>query len=193
MMIALRCSCGKLQGNVTGPFRKKYSRAVCLCDDCQSYAQYLGKEKTILDENGGTEIIALYPDQIKLMQGLDQLACMRLTDKGMYRWYSKCCNTAIANSAAPKLPFAGVVHTCLALTESEKTKIFGPVFERFFGKYGKGQLPPKTHQKASIKLIMTTIPFILKGVIQKKHLPNPFFKDDGFPKVEPHILSKIAD
>ena len=31
-------------------------------------------------------------------QGKDRLACMSLSDKGMLRWYTTCCNTPIGNT-----------------------------------------------------------------------------------------------
>lgn len=188
MIINLKCQCGKLKGQAFGPFRKKHSRAVCMCDDCQAYAHHLGQASEILDSNGGTEIIALYPDQIKLTDGVENLKCLRLSSEGMFRWYAGCCHSAIANSAAPKLPFAGVVHTFIDLDEKEKDSIFGPVFVRFLAKYGNPPFPPNTYMKTPWILIITTLPFILKGFIKKKYLPSPFFQEDGTPKVEPQVL-----
>lgn len=41
-------------------------------------------------------------------QAAENLACLRLTDKGLLRWYSTCCQTPIGNTSANwKISFVG--------------------------------------------------------------------------------------
>ena len=192
MEIGLKCSCGSLSGVARGPFKAKNNRAVCLCDDCQTYAHHLGTAENILDENGGTEVTPLYPAQIELTKGIENLRCVRLSPKGLFRWYAGCCQTPIANSVSATVPFAGVVHTFLDLrNEVDRVAALGPVYVRFFGRFGIGILPPKTANKNSLKLILYSLPFLMTGFLNKKHKPNPFFDTaTGQPKVIPTILTK---
>src|SRR6218665_2143157 len=92
--IELECECGKVKGFTHTDAR---SRFVCLCNDCQAYAVELGTAARTLDKNGGTEILPVYPADTKIVTGREQLRCLRLSDKGMYRWYADCCKTPIAN------------------------------------------------------------------------------------------------
>jgi Family of unknown function (DUF6151) len=52
----------------------------------------------ILDVHGATDVIQTSPAQLTLTQGQEFLACMRLTEKGLLRWYAACCSTPIGNT-----------------------------------------------------------------------------------------------
>ena len=73
-----------MRGVVNHP--EKVSRGVCYCKDCQAFAHFLGKTDDILDEMGGTDIMATLPKYVTFTQGLEALACMSLTEAGMLRW-----------------------------------------------------------------------------------------------------------
>ena len=107
MSHALACRCGTLQGVVSDPGRAV--RAICYCKDCQAFAHFLGRAKETLNDAGGTQVIGVLPSCVTFTAGLPALACMRLTDKGLLRWYASCCNTPIANT----LPRSKVSHVGL--------------------------------------------------------------------------------
>ena len=45
------------------------------------------------------------PAHVKLGAGTDAMRCLRLSDKGVLRWYTDCCRTPIGNTAAsPRFP-----------------------------------------------------------------------------------------
>jgi len=111
----LQCRCGTLQGLVHHPAGA--NRGVCYCRDCQAFAHFLGRANEVLDERGGTEVIQVLPRDVVFTQGAEALACVRLTPKGLMRWYAGCCKTPIGNTlATPKMSFIGLVHTCLERT-----------------------------------------------------------------------------
>ena len=108
----LQCRCGTLKGLVQNP--RGANRAICYCRDCQAFAHFLGRPGEVLDERGGTDVIQVLPRNVVFTQGAEALACMRLTPKGLVRWYAGCCKTPIGNTlATPKMSFIGLVHTCL--------------------------------------------------------------------------------
>lgn len=84
----LRCRCGHLTGSVGEP--AKAVHAICYCIYCQSFAHFLGKAQDVLDEAGGTEVVATDPRHVTFDQGLDAPACMSLGPKGLLRWYAGC-------------------------------------------------------------------------------------------------------
>jgi len=66
----------------------------------------------ILDAQGGTDVVQTRPANLTFTHGQDTLACMRLTPKGLLRWYAACCNTPIGNTVANyRMPFVGLVHS----------------------------------------------------------------------------------
>lgn len=83
-----------------------------MCDDCQSYAYQMDRADDILDPSGGTELYQTTLSNITITQGAEHLGCLRLSPKGLMRWYAGCCDTPIANTLPRhKVPFAGVVHS----------------------------------------------------------------------------------
>src|SRR5690349_24000361 len=112
MKIRLRCRCGKLQGEVEAA--RVAARAVCYCKDCQAFARFLKTQDVVLDAAGGTEVEATLPAAVRFTHGLEHLACMSLSPKGIYRWYASCCNTPVGNTPRdPKMSYVGLVRTCL--------------------------------------------------------------------------------
>jgi hypothetical protein len=86
-------------------------RFVCYCKDCQAFARFLERAEDVLDPAGGTDIFQMPPARIQLTAGTDALRCLRLSDN-VLRWYTDCCRTPIANTAAgPRFPLAGVIHS----------------------------------------------------------------------------------
>ncbi len=108
--IKLKCSCGKVRGKTKNVNENSGTRIMCCCDDCQSFAQYLNQESSVLDQYGGTDIFQMPISNIKITEGIEQISSIRLSAKGMYRWYTKCCNTPIGNSMGPGVPFIGIIH-----------------------------------------------------------------------------------
>ena len=90
-VVALSCSCGKLTGKLDP---KGGNRLVCYCGDCQMAARYLQPDRPQLDPNGGSDIFQVAPCNLQLTGGLEHLACVRLSPKGLLRWYAECCNSA---------------------------------------------------------------------------------------------------
>ena len=190
MSIELKCECGALQGNITLS-TKLGRRIVCMCDDCQAYAHFLGRADQILDKNGGTDIFPVRPCDLHLTHGLQNLKCMRLSDQGMYRWYAGCCKTPIGNSmTSPKVPYIGLITKLIENTAGQSADaVAGPVHARVLGKFGIGPLPPGTSQKVSFKMIAGVIQFLVPALLKKAYEPSPFFKSVGEPIVEPQILT----
>ena len=124
MKIRLRCHCGKLQGELDTA--AVAARAKCYCTDCRAFARFLGNEIEILDGAGGTEVAAALPSGLRFTQGLDHLACMSLSPKGIYRWYANCCRTPVGNTPRnPKLPYVGVIRACLDASPAELDAALG--------------------------------------------------------------------
>lgn len=191
--LRLRCTCGKFAGEIKNVSRVRGFRGICLCDDCQAYAHHLDRAKEILDANGGSEIFGAAPSHIKITQGSDLLQCVRLSDKGMLRWFTSCCRTPIANSMpSSRMPFAGVFLLAVDPThsKSEKDRLLGPIAGRVQGKYGIAPLPPGTSRSAPLRLIAGTMLFLVRGILFGRSKPSPFFKADGSPVVSPKILTE---
>lgn len=183
----LQCVCGHLKGLVDRP--QTANRVVCYCSDCQAFAQWLGQERRILDERGGSEVIQTLPRNVTFTQGAESLQCMRLTSKGLVRWYAACCRTPIGNTLhSPKLSFIGLVHTCLESPTQPLDASFGPVRAWVNTRSAKGQPKPKNRGVSTVVFwfFATTV----KARINGDYKRTPFFHaDTGAPIVTPRVLS----
>src|SRR5579864_1705295 len=108
----LQCRCGEVRGIVADASPRTANRAVCYCDDCQAFAHRLGRAD-LLDAQGGTDIVQLAPASLAFVQGQNRIRGLRLTPKGLYRWYASCCNTPVGNTLTPAAPFVGIAATTL--------------------------------------------------------------------------------
>jgi hypothetical protein len=183
----LQCRCGSLQGYVEtqGPA----NRSLCYCNDCQAFARYLGRPNEILDSNGGTDVIQTLPALVTLTQGQEVLACMRLSDRGLLRWYAKCCNTPIGNTVADfRVSFIGLIHNCLEISGPPLGDSFGPVRMWSFTKHAKTQV--KSGALSMLPGIVRILGIILRARITGAYKRTPFFiPGTGLPVVSPKILN----
>lgn len=187
MQHPLRCRCGTVQGIVENPQRANH--AVCYCKDCQAFARYLGNEDRILDAQGGSEIIQVLPKDVTFSQGVDSLACLRLTDKGMIRWYAACCRTPIGNTLENyKVSFIGLLHNCLETADRPLQDSFGPVSTYAYPNCAIGAPKPKASGLwMTIWWFLTTVG---KSRLNGDYKLTPFFRlDTGKPIASPHVLS----
>ena len=190
MDVKLKCACGQVQGVASNITPTSGNRVVCYCDDCQAFARHLKRESDILDEFGGTELFQIAPSQIKIESGAEHIRCTRLTSKGLYRWHTGCCNTAIGNTMKASMPFVGVFPSFMHF-EQDREKVLGPVRAYMQTQYA---LSPPTYPFSSEKFPLgITLRIIRKIVLWKlkgMDKPSVFFTKSGEPVVKPTVLSE---
>lgn len=180
----IKCECGAFRAELTQFPKNTPGRLKCYCDDCQSYMHYL-KRSDLLDANGGTEIVPIYPSDIKILAGKEYLKCTRLIANGMYRFSVTCCNTPIGNTDV-KRSWVGVHRSVFS---NQLDQIFTNIRASILGKFGHGTLPPGVPQTFDFKGFKVVIPFMLKGKLLGRNRPSPFFEKES-PIITPHVLSK---
>lgn len=184
----IRCSCGEVQG-VARDIDRRRVRLACYCRDCQCFAWFLERPE-LLDRHGGSEIVQLSPARVSFHAGHDRLACMRLSAKGLWRWYASCCRTPLANSMTMP-PFVGLLSSAWdpeldagardALLGRLRARVNGPGHAAADGSMAKIDKVPLGAIAASIRVMFG-------GVLRGEQRPSPFFDDDGAPKVAPRVL-----
>ena len=182
----LRCRCGRLTGEISES--RKGNRAVCYCRDCQAYAHALHRADIVLDDKGGTDVVATLPRYVSITGGLDALACLSLTEAGLLRWYAGCCGTPIGNTPPSfRLPYVGLMHTCLGSPESIEAS-FGPVRMRVFTKSARA--PVDAMPMSQVVTLSRFIPALLLTRLDGSYRTTPFFTDDGRPVVQRRVLTR---
>lgn len=187
MTHSIRCHCGKLKGTLN--HNQEVNRCVCYCTDCQAFARFLKREHEILDEIGGTRIVQTVPANIEFTEGIENLTCMRLTENGMLRWYTACCNTPIGNTlSTPNLSYIGLIHTCLSFDRTSLDKAFGQTQMYVNTKSAIGENKPKSAGVLSGTLRL--LGMMLKARFDGRYKQTPFFvMESGTPIVVPKVLT----
>jgi hypothetical protein len=133
--LALRCHCGTVRGVAHGVTPSSINHCLCYCDDCQAFAHFLDRADDVLDAYGGTEIAQMSQASVAFTAEADSIAAVRLSPRGLMRWYASCCHTPIGNTLATSaLPFIGVIR---AFVDAPSTAL-GPIRGRAWAKSAKG-------------------------------------------------------
>jgi hypothetical protein len=182
-----RCSCGAVSGVVENTRHATHSR--CYCLDCQAFARFLGREAELLDERGGSEGVQTLPKDVVFQTGMDRLACVRLSDKGLLRWYAACCKTPIGNTPpTSKLPFVGLSRACLENAAPSVEQSFGPV--RFSLHTGGARGQPKPRPFGRLGFLLWLIGNRRRARRTGGFKLNPFFDTaSDQPIVTPRVLT----
>lgn len=173
MDASLACRCGDVRGRVVGASRATVNRVVCYCDDCQAYAHHL-KRPDLLDAHGGSDVVQVAPAALRFERGEEHLAGLRLTPKGLFRWYARCCNTPVGNTLLPSIPFVGIVSAAFAGDERGADALFGRSRGVNGARFALGT-PPATSGWTNARMLAHVVRLMLTWRLGGEAWPNPFF------------------
>lgn len=186
--LPLRCRCGAVRGVASEP--TKQNRVVCYCDDCQAFARFLGRDD-LLDALGGSDICQMALSRLRITEGREHLRCMRLSDKGLWRWYTDCCRTPVGNTLpSPRFPFVGVSAALFEAQGSALDAQVGPPHMFVMGRFARGGCPPHAHPKIAPADMARVGLLVLRWGLGRRHRPSPFLDPTTQrPIAEPKILT----
>ncbi|WP_437291479.1 DUF6151 family protein [Sorangium sp. So ce406] len=188
--VELQCRCGKIHGWLRDASPSNSNRVVCYCADCQAFLHHLGRAE-LLDERGGSDIVQVAPSMLSFDRGSELVAALRLTPKGLYRWYASCCKTPLGNSLTPRVPFIGIVTELFQQATSARPcdEVFGAPRGRIMGKSAIGEPPPGS-LKPNVRLLAHMIRKLLGWKLRGNAWPHPFFdRASGNPRYPVTVLS----
>ena len=171
-------------------------RFLCYCKDCQAFARFL-ERADVLDAAGGTDIFQMPPGRVTLTAGTDAVRCLRLSDKGVLRWYADCCRTPIANTAGPRFPVIGVIHSFMDQAFADyladgrsRDEVLGSPLCRIYERSAVRPLPPIAPPPPSFGVFARRAAKMLGWWARGLSRPNPFFDDrTNAPRSAPRVLT----
>ena len=195
--LPLRCRCGHVRGVATELSPSAGFRLVCYCKDCQAFAHFL-QRTDVLDEAGGTDIFQMPPARVTFTAGVDVLRCLRLSEKGVFRWYAECCRTPIANAVSPRVPVIGVFPCFMtedfmddAAGSRSQDEALGPPLFRINEGSAIGPLPPMAPPPASFGVLAYCATKAVRWRLRGLGRPSPFFVDrTNAPRSVPRVLTQ---
>jgi Family of unknown function (DUF6151) len=129
---------------------------------------------------------------VTLTAGADAVRCISFSAK-VLRWYTDCCRTPIANTAAsPRFPVVGLIHSFLdhAAGGRAREQVFGPPLCRIYERSAIAPLPPDAPPPPSLRLFARRAAKILGWWMRGLGRPNPFFDErTGAPLSVPRVLA----
>lgn len=190
----LNCQCGKVQGRIELKQSSVGNRVVCHCKDCQKFANFLTESSSdtisILDKQGGTDLFQIPVAKLQITQGIDHLACIKLSAKGLHRWYTDCCKTPIGNTMGASMPFIGVIHSFMSDADNRDQQL-GPVKEYCQSKDALSTvLSEPSHPAFSLGVTFTIMSKMLSWKLQGFSKPSVFFNANGEPVVPAKIINQ---
>lgn len=190
--LELACRCGQIHGWLRDAAPSSVNRVVCYCDDCQAFLHHLGRAD-LLDAHGGSDLVQVAPASIAFDRGTGNIVALRLSPKGLYRFYASCCKTPLGNALRPSIPFVGLLtELCKSVPDSAtRDAVFGPPVGGIFGKFAIGQVPGAS-EKASLGLVARTAWRILGWKLGGKTWPHPYFEPGALePRYPVTILTRV--
>ena len=146
----------------------------------------------MLDAHGGTEIFQMSPAGLAFTSGADRLACMRLSPRGMLRWYASCCRTPIGNTlSTPRIPFVGLIVRCVDRSDGRSLDdALGPVRARGFARFAKNRAQLDASDRFPLWMVARLARLGLAARLRGDHRRSPFFgAATGAPVSAPRVLS----
>ena len=183
--LALRCRCGAAGGKLAfAPGSALH--LICYCDDCRAFAQAI-ERADILDADGGTEVVIVPFACFNLETGMEHVRCLRLSEKGMFRWYWGCCNTPIANTQpSPMAPAVSVHGACIV----EANKLSLEPITRVMARHATGNPPPDAEQGIAFPTLLKILWFMLKNFVRGAGKPN-VLHPHGQILTAPRVLTPV--
>ncbi|MFT5707832.1 MAG: hypothetical protein ACI9ES_002132 [Oceanospirillaceae bacterium] len=186
--LKLECSCGKVTGVVRDVEPGCGNRLVCYCKDCQHFADYFKNSENILNKCGGTEILQIHPSSIKIDHGFEYISCLKLSDKGLFRWFTSCCQTPIGNTVGLHIPFVGLIHSIIAPNQELDHKI-GPIIGSLYVEHATGKISGELKiGKSKVALLFRVMRKVFVWKVSGKGSPNPFFDKNANPIAQPDSI-----
>jgi hypothetical protein len=187
-LAALACRCGQTRGHIAAPSPASVNRVVCYCRDCQAFAYAIGRSD-ILDEKAGTDVVQVAPAALTITDGQDHVKGLRLSDKGLYRFYASCCGTPLGNTVSPAIPVVGVARQAFEVEGQTADALFGPMAGAVHGQGAKGEPPPGS-VGVPLRLLVRIVLRVLRWRLSGRGWPHPFFGlADHKPRFPVEVLS----
>ncbi|WP_440056565.1 DUF6151 family protein (plasmid) [Pseudoalteromonas sp. T1lg65] len=184
----LSCQCNQVTGHIENITPNNANNLTCYCSDCRQFAIELQQQSTVLDVAGGTQIVQVPLSHFHLDSGKEHLACLKLSNKGMHRWYANCCSTPIGNTVSANWPFIGVIHSFIQDPglDAKAGVMQGAVHE----KEATSPIPIELRgpHKQGYILFKTLLKFA-KWKLQGKNSPSCLYEKDGKPVCKPKMLN----
>ena len=168
------CACGEVSGHLSVRPPRGATHLVCHCDDCLTAEVAMGQP---YPGSAGVAVVQTTPDRVHFESGADRLAILRLSPKGLYRWYAACCGVPLFNTPVKM----GVPYVALVARRAIAPEDLGRV---------AAHVNAGSENRGALRAIPGIIGRTLAARVTGRWKQTPFFAEDGSPVAEAHVLTR---
>jgi hypothetical protein len=186
--LPIQCTCGSVRGELHAVSPATVQNLVCHCADCRTFVRHLDRAGDLLTEHGGTAVVHSTPARMHLTAGIEHVGLVRLSPKGLLRFYTTCCNTPLAAMLDdPRQAFVSIARCILPADADEHLG----VAVRVRGRSAIGDRS-KLNAAHNVPLwLLVRIGWRLaRQRIRGQARPSPFHAPDGSCIVQATVLTK---
>jgi len=186
--LPLQCTCGAVRGTLRDVSPSTVFHFVCHCGDCRTFLRHIGRADDLLTPHGGTAVVHSTPARITLLAGADKVGLLRLSPRGLLRFYATCCNTPLGSMLdQPTTPLVSLSRAVLPENAHEH---LGPAI----GIRGRSATGDRNTLDA-VETVPLGVMARMAGRMVLRRLqgearPSPFHHPDGSVIAEPVVLTK---
>ncbi|MDG1738742.1 MAG: DUF6151 family protein [Paracoccaceae bacterium] len=182
--VPFSCDCGQVHGTINEVAPNRGNLVTCYCKSCQTAANILGYTET-LDKYGGTEVFQTVPSKITFLSGDDKLACLRLSPKGLLRWYASCCDAPLFSM--PNANWYAIAGVNMARVDAANKDAFGKPVS--FHATKSAQNPPIDLKDFGVKRAFVRLTWRALKAALRRDSGKPFFTETGEIAVAPRVVT----
>src|SRR5260370_35018277 len=114
--------------------------------------------------------------RVKLTAGPDAVRCLNFSTK-VFRWYTDCCRTPIGNTAGPRFPVVGLIHSFMSRDADGRSRdeVLGAPLCRIYDRSAVGPLAPNAPAPPSLSLFALRASSLLGWRLRRLGPSTPFF------------------
>ena len=168
------CDCGGVSGHLDVRPPHGATHLVCHCDDCLTAAVAMGQP---YPGSAGVAVVQTTPDRVHIDKGADRLGILRLSPRGLYRWYATCCGVPLFNTP----PKRGVPYVALHAGRVASPEDLGPV---------RAHVNAGAESRGLWRAIPGIIARTAAARLTGRWKETPFFDGDGSPVAAETVLTR---
>ena len=179
--LTFSCTCGQVRGTVKGAGPGTGTALVCCCRYCRAAEVYLDQD----DPGGdGVNIFQTTADRVEISAGQERLDAFSFSDRGLVRWYARCCKAPLFNT--PRSARWGMVSVMADRIDGAEE--LGPIRAVLYEPQESGKRKTTGAVRAVAGLLKRTAKMQITGGWKN----SPLFGKSGRPVVKIAVLPDVV-
>lgn len=168
--VNISCVCKEVQAEVSDVSPSTANHLVCFCHDCRDFLRFLEKADWLTPGNGAA-LVHVAAGRVSFKVGAERLQAIRLSDKGLFRYFTSCCKSPFGVTMSEGMPLVAYsTHLVDSLTDfCAPSNCYG----KFAGPGAPSGIPSVVTPAFGFKMLRLLATWKVTG----KGSPHPYFRN----------------